>query len=91
MLGVPIFTSVHIERSGGTAIADFYRRQIGDKGVAFYRPSTDSVIRNSDFILSPSNPFVDGVKEKVMDTPLWSVLKGVYLSVKYPIYEEHFP
>lgn len=76
-----IFTSVHIEKSGGTAIADFYRRQFSSRRVAFYRPSTDSIIRNSDFILSPSHPFVDGLKEKVMDTPFWPILKEIYLSL----------
>lgn len=81
MLKEAIFTSVHIEKSGGTAITDFYRRQLGSRRVAFYRPSIDRVIRNSDFILSPSNPFVDAVKERVMDTPLWPVLKDAYLSL----------
>ncbi len=76
-----VLTSVHIEKAGGSTIENFFETQLGCQRVAYYHAPSDRLIRSSDFILSPSNPVVDAVKEKVMGTPYWSVLKKLYFLI----------
>lgn len=71
--------NVHIEKTGGTSILKFFENTLGKDSIGFYDPSTDSIIRVSDLLISPSNELIN--KLQLKSHALWFSGKKIYFSL----------
>ena len=70
----------HIEKTAGTSLLKFFENTVGKKNIAFYDPTTDSIIRVSDLGVSPSNDLID--KLQLKSYAFWPYAKQFYFKVR---------
>ncbi len=75
-----MIVNTHIEKTAGTSLLRFLEQTIGKKRVAFYDPTTDSVIKISDLFVSPSNDIIDQLQLK--SYAFWPLLKRFYFNTR---------
>lgn len=75
-----IIINTHIEKTAGTSLLKFFEDTVGKQKIAFYDPTTDSLVRVSDLLLSPSNDFVDRLQLK--SYAFWPSLKKTYFKTR---------
>jgi hypothetical protein len=75
-----IIVNTHIEKTAGTSLLRFFEQTVGKNRIAFYDPTTDSLIRISDLLISPSNDIVDQLQLK--SYAFWPILKRLYFNAQ---------
>lgn len=75
-----IIVNVHIEKTAGTSLLKFFEQTLGKERVAFYDPKTDSIIKVSDLLVSPSNSYID--KSQLKSYAFWPIIKGLFFTVQ---------
>lgn len=75
-----ITVNVHIEKTAGTSLLQFFEYTLGRNRIAFYDPTTDRIIKVSDLFLSPSNGFVDTFQLK--SYAFWPYIKKAYFGIQ---------
>lgn len=72
--------NTHIEKTAGTSLLKFFEEIVGKNTIAFYDPTTDSVIRVSDLGISPSNDLID--KLQLKSYAFWPFVKQAYFTMR---------
>src|SRR5882762_2931262 len=75
-----IIIHTHIEKTAGTSLLKFFESTVGKNKIAFYDPTTDSIIKVSDLGVSPSNDFIDRLQLK--SYAFWPYVKQFYFKVR---------
>jgi len=66
--------SIHIEKTGGTSLGEYYSQLFGAKGVYVYKPSTNDLVPYSPMHQVTASEFGNKIRKRFAGTPLYAFI-----------------